>query len=64
MMKRIQAALGLKFKEARLEYEDVTSQTATQKEAVKTNITGTSVPIKTNKSEDNLVMLDSTVLDD
>ena len=63
-MKGIQAALGPKFKDSLPEYEDTTSQTAKQKEGVKSNITRMGICIKTNKSEDILVMLESTVSDD
>ena len=62
--KGIQAALGPKFKDLLQESEDATSQTAKQKEVVKNNIEGMGVRIKTNKSEDILVLLDSTVSDD
>jgi hypothetical protein len=64
MTKGIQAALGPKFKEALPESEHATSQRAKQKEAVKSNIPGMGILIKTNKSEDILVMLDSTVSND
>ena len=50
MTKGTQAALGPKFKDSLLESEDATSQTAKQKEAVKSNITGMGILIKTNKS--------------
>ena len=62
--KGIQAALGPKFKDLIPESEDVTSQTAKQKEGVKSNIGGMCVLIKTNKSEEILVLLNSTVSDD
>ena len=61
--KGAQAALGPKFKELLPESEAASGQTAKQKEAVKHNITGISVLIKTNKSEDILVMIASTVSD-
>ena len=50
MTKGTQAALGPKFKDSLLESEDATSQTAKQKEAVKSNMTGMGILIKTNKS--------------
>ena len=59
--KGIQAALGPKFKDLLPESKDETSQTAKQKEAVKRNIGGMGVLIKTNKSAEILVLLDSTV---
>ena len=62
--KGIQAALGPKFKDLLPESKDETSQTAKQKEAVKRNIGGMGVLIKTNKSEEILVLLNSTVSDD
>ena len=62
--KGIQSALGPKFKDVLPESEDATSQTVKQKDAVKSNIGGMGVLIKTNKSEEILVLLDSTVSDD
>ena len=62
--KGIQAALGLKFKDLLLETKDATSQSANQKKAVKSNIMGMGVLVKTNKSEEIIVLLDSTVSDD
>ena len=47
--KGIQAALGPKFKEAFPASEAASGQTAKQKEALKHNITGMGVLIKTNK---------------
>ena len=60
-MKGIQSALGPNFKEALPESEAASRQTVEQKEAVKHNISGMGVLIKTNKSEEMLVMIDSTV---
>ena len=62
--KGIEAALGPKFKEALPASEAASGQTAKQKEATKHNITGMGVLIKTNKSEEILVMIDSTVSED
>ena len=62
--KGIQAALGPKFKEALPASETASGQTAKQKEAVKHGITGMGVLIKTNKSEEIFVMIDSTVSED
>ena len=62
--KGIQSALGSKFKDVLPATEDATSQTVKQKEAVKSNIGGMGVLIKTNKSEEILVLLNSTVSDD
>ena len=60
-MKGIQSAFGPSFKEALPESEAASRQTVEQKEAVKHNISGMGVLIKTNKSEEMLVMIDSTV---
>ena len=59
--KGIQAALGPKFKEALPESKDATSQTAKQKETVKSNITGMGLLARTNKSEDLLMNIESTM---
>ena len=64
LTKGAQAALGPKFEELLLESEAVSGQTANQSEAVKHHITGMGILIKTHKSEDILVMLESTVSDD
>ena len=63
-VKGIQSALGPNFKEALPESEAASRQTVEQKEAVKHNISGMGVLIKTNKSEEMLVMIDSTVSKD
>ena len=47
--KGIQSALGSKFKDVLPATEDATSQTVKQKEAVKSNIGGMGILIKTNK---------------
>ena len=60
-VKGIQSALGPNFKEALPESEPASRQTVEQKEAVKHNISWMGVLIKTNKSEEMLVMIDSTV---
>ena len=59
--KGIKAAFGPKFKEALLASEATSGQNAKQKEALSHNITGMGVLIKTNKSDEMLVMIDSTV---
>ena len=60
-VKGIQSALGPNFKEALPESEAASRQTVEQKEAVKHSISIMGVLIKTNKSEEMLVMIDSTV---
>ena len=64
MTKGIQAALGPKFKDALPASEAASGQTTKEKEAAKHYITGMGVPIKTEKSEDMLVMIDSMVSED
>ena len=59
--KGAQAALGPKFEELLPESEAASGQTAKQREAVKHNITGMGILIKTHKSEELLVMIKSTV---
>ena len=53
--------MGPQFKEALLESENATSQTAKQKEGVKSNVTDMGILIKTNKSEDILVILEDGI---
>ena len=48
-----------KFKESLPKSGDATSQTAKQEEAVKSNITGMSILVKINKSEDMIPMVGS-----
>ena len=64
MAKGAQVALGPKFEELLPESEAMSGQMAKQRGAVKHNITGMGVLIKTNKSEDILVIIDSTVSED
>ena len=59
--KGLQAALGPKCKAALPASEAASGQTTKQKEAVKHNMTGMGILIKTNKSEEMLVIIDSTV---
>ena len=59
--KGIQVALGPNFKEALPASETVSGQTLKEKEMIKHNISGMGALIKTNKPEEMLVMIDSTV---
>ena len=53
--------MGTKFAELLFALENTPGQTAKQKEAVKSNITGIGLLIRTNTPEDLLVMIESMV---
>ena len=59
--KGAEAALGPKFGDLLPTSKNASVQIAKQKEAVNSNISGIGLLVKTNKSEDLLVMIDSTV---